>query len=148
MHICISKITIIGSDNGLSPGRRQAIIWTSVGILLIGPLGTNFSAILIEIYTFSFKKMHFKMSSGKWRPFRLGLNVLIQLEIIYLHFHSNLPPANELKIQKDHYWNVHVSYNMFSEKSHFKSEKWLIFNSQNPVNIGSVYSLSNHRTKH
>ena len=59
-HICISKITIIGSDNGLSPGRRQAIIWTSVGILLIGPLGTNFSEISIEIYTFSFKKMHLK----------------------------------------------------------------------------------------
>ena len=37
----------IGSDNGLSPGRRQAIIWTNVGILLIEPLGTNFSEILI-----------------------------------------------------------------------------------------------------
>ena len=49
MHICINKLTIIGSDNGLSPGRRQAIIWTNDGILLIGPLGTNFSEILIEI---------------------------------------------------------------------------------------------------
>ena len=27
--------TIIGSDNGLSPDRRQAIIWTKAGILLI-----------------------------------------------------------------------------------------------------------------
>ena len=44
-HICVSKLTIIGSDNGLSPGRRQAIIWTNAGILLIGPLGTNFSEI-------------------------------------------------------------------------------------------------------
>ena len=35
-HICVSKLTIIGSDNGLSPGRRQAIIWTNAGILLIG----------------------------------------------------------------------------------------------------------------
>ena len=76
-HVCVSKITIIGSDNGFSPGRRQAIIWTNVGILLIGPLGTNFSEILIEIYAFSFKKRRFKMSSGKWRPFCLGLNVLI-----------------------------------------------------------------------
>ena len=42
-HICVSKLTNIGSDNGLSPGRRQAIIWTNAGILLIGPLGTNFS---------------------------------------------------------------------------------------------------------
>ena len=75
-HICVSRLTIIGSDNGLSPGRRQAIIWTNAGNLLIGPRGTNFSEILIGIQTFSFKKMHLKMSSAKWRPFCLGLNVL------------------------------------------------------------------------
>ena len=49
--------TIISSDNDLSPGRLQAIIWTNAGILLIGPLWTNFSEILFEIYTFSFWKM-------------------------------------------------------------------------------------------
>ena len=49
MHICIGKLTIIDSDNGLSPGRRQSIIWTNAGIVLIGPLETNFSEILIEI---------------------------------------------------------------------------------------------------
>ena len=75
-HICVSKLTIIGSDNGLSPDRRQAIIWTNTELLLIGPLGTNFSEILIEILTFSFKKMGLKASSAKWRPFCLGLNVL------------------------------------------------------------------------
>ena len=68
-HICVSNLTINGSDNGLSPGRRQAIIWTNAGILLIGPLGTNFNEIFIEINTFSFKKIHLKMSSAKWRPF-------------------------------------------------------------------------------
>ena len=62
-HICVSKLTIIGSDNGLSLDRRQAIIWTNAGLLLIGPLGTNFSEILIEILTFSFKKMRLKMLS-------------------------------------------------------------------------------------
>ena len=46
----------------------------NAGILLIGPLGTNFSEILITIHTFAFKKMHLKMSSEKWRPFCLGLN--------------------------------------------------------------------------
>ena len=76
-HICVSNLTIIGSDNGLSPGRRQAITWSNVAILLIGPLGTNFSEILIEIHTFSLKKIHLKMSPGKWRPFCLGLNVFI-----------------------------------------------------------------------
>ena len=76
-HICIGNLTVIGPDNGLSPGRRQAIIWTNAGILLIGPWGTNFSEILIGIQTFSFKKMHLKMPSAKWRPFCLGLNVIM-----------------------------------------------------------------------
>ena len=77
-HICVSKLTIIRSDDGLSPGRCQAITWTNAGILLIGPLGINFSEIVIEIYSLSFKKMHLNMSSGKWRPFCSGLNVLIE----------------------------------------------------------------------
>ena len=78
-HMCVSNLTIIGSDNGLSPGQRQAIIWASAGILLIEPLGTNFSEIVIEIHKFAFKTMLLKMSSGKWRPFCLGLNVLTML---------------------------------------------------------------------
>ena len=98
-HICVGKMTIIGSDNGLSPERRQAIILTNAGILLIGPLGTDFSEILIAIETFSFKKMHLKISSAKWRPFCLGLNVLTdklclsltfpshQIKVIYTAFH-------------------------------------------------------------
>ena len=48
-HICVNKLTITGSDNGLSPDRRQAIIWTNAGILLIGPLRTNFNESLVEI---------------------------------------------------------------------------------------------------
>ena len=53
MHISVNELTIIGSDNGLSPGRRQAIIWTNAGLVLIGHLETNFSEILIGIHTFS-----------------------------------------------------------------------------------------------
>ena len=75
-HICVSNLTITASDNGLSPGRRQAIIWTNSAILLIGPLAINFSEILIAILTFSFKKMRLKLSSAKRQPFCLGLNVL------------------------------------------------------------------------
>ena len=76
-HICVSELTIIGSDNGLSLGRRQAIIWSNDGILLIRPLGTNFGEISFGIQTSSLKKMHLKMSSAKWRPFCLSLNVLM-----------------------------------------------------------------------
>ena len=68
-HICVGKLIIIGSDNGLSPVQLQAIIWTNAGKLLIVRLRTNFSEILSEIHLFSFKKMHLKMSSAKWRPF-------------------------------------------------------------------------------
>ena len=50
MHMCVSKLSIIGSDNGLSTGRRQAIICTNVGILLIGP--SNLGEILIKIHVF------------------------------------------------------------------------------------------------
>ena len=78
-HICVSKLTTIGSANGLSPDRRQAIIWTNAGILLIRTLGINISDFLSEIRAFSFKKMRLKMSSGKWRPSCLGLNVLTRL---------------------------------------------------------------------
>ena len=77
-HICVGKLTIIVSDNGLSPGRRQAIIWTNAGILSIGLLGTHFSEILIKILTFSFTKMRLDVPSAKRRPFCLGLNVLTQ----------------------------------------------------------------------
>ena len=58
-HICINNLTTIGSDNGLSPGWRHAIIWFNAGILLIRTLGTNFSEILSKIHTFSFKRMLF-----------------------------------------------------------------------------------------
>ena len=76
-HICVNNLSIIGSVDGLSPGRRQAIIWTNAGTLLIGPLGTNFSEILITILTFLFKKMSEKMLSEKWQPSCLGLNELM-----------------------------------------------------------------------
>ena len=57
-HICVSEIIIIGSDDDLSPDRRQAIIWTNAGILLIGPLGTNFNEILIK---------HFHSRNRTWK---------------------------------------------------------------------------------
>ena len=95
-HIRVGNPTIIGPDNGLSPCRRQAIIWTNAGILLIGPRGTNFSEIIIGIETFSFKKMHLKMSSAKWRPFCLGLNVLIN-QMFWLYFRGGAPVG----------WSVH-----------------------------------------
>ena len=75
-HIRFFKLNATVSDNGLSPGRCQSFSWTIPWILLIGPLGTNFSEISFEIKMYSLKKIRFKMSFAKCCPFPLGLNVL------------------------------------------------------------------------
>ena len=93
-YICVGKLTIIGSDNGLSPKWHQAIIWTNAGILLIGPLGTNFSELLVEIQTFSLKKIRLKMSSAKCCSFRFGLNVLKG----YTFFHNMDTTCTEFQV--------------------------------------------------
>ena len=114
-HICVGNLTIIGSDNGLSPGRRQAITWTNVGVLLIGPLGTNFSEMLIEIHTFSFKKIHLKMSSGKWWPFCLGLNVLTYWGLVMSY---------GIKWLGQHWFRWMLG--ACSSPSHYLNQYWLI----------------------
>ena len=76
VHIYVSKIIAIGSDNGISPGRRKTITWANAGILCIGTLGMKFRTILIEINIISFQNLLLKTLSAKWCPFRLGLNVL------------------------------------------------------------------------
>ena len=87
-HICVSDLTNIGSDNGLSPGRRQAIIRTNAGILLKRPSWTNFSEFLVEFLIFSFKKMRLKVSSAKRRPFCLGPNELKANTLTFLYSSS------------------------------------------------------------
>ena len=58
----------ISSDNGLSPIRHQAIMYTFCWVIVNWSVGTNFSEILIKIHNLSFVKMHLKISSAKWRP--------------------------------------------------------------------------------
>ena len=85
-HIGVRKLTIIVSVNGLSPDRRQAIIWTNAGILLIGSFGTTIREISIDIPTFSLKNMCLKVSSAKRRSFCLGLNVLLSYHMCIRYF--------------------------------------------------------------
>ena len=89
-HICVGKLIIIGSGNGLSPDRHQAIIWTKAGLLSIGPLRTYFGESLIKIQ-FSLKKMHMKMSSSKWRPSCLGLTVLNYMSKLQFEVECDIP---------------------------------------------------------
>ena len=78
-HICVSKHTMYGSNNGLSPDRCQSIIWTNAGKLLIRILGIDFGEIFSEIHLFSFMKMYLKTSSAKWPSSCLGINALINV---------------------------------------------------------------------
>ena len=50
----------VGPDNGLSPIQHQAITWTKAHLLLIGPLGINFTEIGIKIQTFHSRKCIWK----------------------------------------------------------------------------------------
>ena len=59
-YVCISKPASIDSDNGLSPIRRQAIIWTIVELLLI-------------VFHWSLTWKY----PTQWRTACLGLNILI-----------------------------------------------------------------------
>ena len=81
---------IIGSDKGLSPGRHEAIICTNAEILLIGPVGTNFSEILIKIQKFSLKKIPFKMLSAKCCQFFVSLNALTYNFPLPLSYHTSI----------------------------------------------------------
>ena len=86
-HICVGNLTIIGSENCLSTGRRQAITWTNVGILLLGPLGTNFSEMLIH----SRKSIVWKMAVILCRPQCVkSLNSFVSTTL-WIHFSSVLP---------------------------------------------------------
>ena len=152
MHICVSKLTIISSYNGLSPRRRQAIIWTNAGILLIRPLGTKFSEILITIHTFSFMKMHLKMSSAKWWPFCLGLNVLNAPTGLNKNLHNFIvfsPSVLDFEIhvlsccciQMSCLKHFKIIFIMFSFKSYVKGLRlpsWLIV----PLIIRLIVTLS------
>ena len=126
------KWVIIGSDNGLSPVRRQDIIWTNAGILWIGPWGTNFGELLIGIPTFSFKKLRLYMSSAIWCLFCLGLNILRRMSNCGAHI-----SFSELKGQIQEKPNINkycgmLQYNTNSKLSHKNLTK--IFLWKNCVN--------------
>ena len=70
-HVCVGNLTIIGS-----PGRRQAIIWTSAGILLIGPLGEKLQWSFNQNSTTFIEENPFENVVCEMASFCLRLNVL------------------------------------------------------------------------
>ena len=137
-HICIGNLTIIGSDNGLPPGRHQAIIWNNAAIFLIGPLGTNFNEIVIEILKFSFKKTLMKVASAKWRPFCLGLNVssddtgsiYASMDQAIIASDNGLLPASVLIYcpwdPKDQNHSLMHTWNIIKDKINLMGQSWQI----------------------
>ena len=112
-NICVGKLSIIGSDNGLSPGRRQAIILTNAGILLIGPPGTYFRVISIGINTISIKEMQLKMSCAKWRSFCLGLNELKHVKNMTIHERPTFSQTSTAKHKTIYIYIYIIKFAMF-----------------------------------
>ena len=109
-HICVGNLTIIGSDDGLSPGRHQAIIWTSAGILLIEPLGTNSSEILIRFHTFSVQKIHLKICQMTTISIFRGINALKVLwKFLLVDCSSCFPTTNLHEKTKVFYQALHIN---------------------------------------
>ena len=93
--------TIIGSDNGLSPGRRQAIIQTNAGILLIGTLGTNLDETFIKIEIFSLTNLHLKVSSAKVTAILPRPQCEPEVSILNVVIWSTLVNWNNQRSQRD-----------------------------------------------
>ena len=114
-HICVCKFTIIGSDNGLPPGRRQAMIWTNAGILLIWPLGTNFGEIFIGMKMFeenALENVICQMAS-----ICLGLNVLSSGNVFACLLSTKPWPEPAVTMKSDYgcgkeFINRNISYEM------------------------------------
>ena len=103
----------IGSGNGLSPVRRQAITRTNAGLLSIGLMATNFSEIWMGILSFSFKKMHLKMSSARM------VAILSRGRLVKFLFHppidgipqpyAGLSTARVTSIKLPHWRGIHAT---------------------------------------
>ena len=149
MHICPGNLTIIGSENDLLLDQHQAIILINAGMLLIGPRRTNFSGILIEILTFVFKKMCLKVSSAKWQPFYLNLNMLM--------YHSMYSTITAMKcLFFPCYWcitiitsimfhqiyaNGYIHMNYFQLWAHFTNDLSLTIQTEMQIKFDLVYQI-------
>ena len=96
-----SRPSFISSVNDLAPARRQAIMGTSAGILSFEPLGTNFSEILIDFHTFSFRKMQLKVVSKM-------ASILSRPQCVKKH--KNIFAFSIISKHGDSSWNRNLSF--------------------------------------
>ena len=143
-HICVGKLTIIGSDTGLSASRRQAIIWTNAGILIIRPLKTNFSKILIGIQTFSLRKMHLKISSSQWRPFCLGLNELNKWAFVSLWIMQPFAAIIPHTVCGSSFWGHLQNYRLTVQHMNYAHCLFFVMFSWWPRGMDRFFALLSH----
>ena len=119
---------IIGSSNGLSPVRRQAITRTNAGSLSIWLLGAYCSKLWFGFLSFSFKKVHLKMSSAKWRLFRFGLNgfILCPEQFNFRMFSNQSYPYGVMAEKRiPHCWRfVRGNHRRWADSPHKCPEFW------------------------
>ena len=94
-----------------------AIIWINAGILLIGPLGRKFRDILFKIPTFSFQKIHLKLSSGTWLPFFLGLNVSTIFQTIFSNAFSR---TKMFEFRLEVHWSLFLWFQLTINQQWFR----------------------------
>ena len=89
-HICVTKLTIIDSDDGLSPGQFQAIIWTNARIVSIRPLAINLNEILIEmfIHVNALENCVLKMTTILFLPQWVKADYHLLCKSRWIHWHS------------------------------------------------------------
>ena len=140
-HICVTKLTIIGSDNGWSPDLRRAIIWTNDGTLLIGTLRTNFGEVLSTIHTFSCKKMHLKcrlqngghsVSASMCEESRLWVNILFSINSLAAKSEPSVMvktqfSPNMLVMFSSQMSNIHLQLLQMYVLTCFKGNLWVRF---------------------
>ena len=100
-HICVNKLTISGLDNDFSLGRQSHY----AGTFFL----TNFSEILIEIYIFSFRKMHLKSRLEKRQPLRSSEETddILFENISFVCSHYTIDVSTCL-VDTERTWKIHV----------------------------------------
>ena len=111
-HICVRDFNILGSDYGLWPGGRQAIIWTSAGILLSRILGRKFSEIVREIHTFWLKKCIWKGSRHIWM---LIFKIRLLYDQLIFKVEVPIPLKSHLYLQTTYRWHGKGCYHTVSQ---------------------------------
>ena len=93
-------LVIIGLGKGFSLVWHQAIAWTNVHSLSIGPLGINFREIINQHMKLSFPKIYSNMSSATWRHF---VQTLLRKDTISMVYIVTLYTSNK-------WWFIFIIY--------------------------------------